>query len=177
MRKVVAVPLAWDKPRVRAALARCLAAALVLAPPLSVAAGASVAAAASAPRLLLIVEPHQPVAGTRAEFVAEVTPARLGVAGATVKVVMRGPSRPPATAVLSRVTGGGQALWEGLLDLPTTGSYTAVATFTGKGGSPTLTATRSFKTVTGSPLQRSTSFIVVILVLGVAWYLMRRQRR
>lgn len=135
--------------------------------------GARTVAAAKAPTLELVVEPLHPIQGTRAEIVAEVLPASLGSKG-TMSARLTAPDGSAAAVIVQRVKGAAAGTFEGLAPVPNLGRYRVDLRYAGAGR--TLTASRSFVVVKGSPIAHDLSIGIVAVILGGAWLLMRRRR-
>lgn len=134
--------------------------------------GASAATTkAASPALRLVVEPVHPAVHTTAEIVAQVTPASMGRGGTlTGQLVSPGGKRQAVS--LTRVQGGTAGTWEGQAPVPATGGYELRLRYTN--GGTVLTAAKAFTVTKGSPLGH-TSLIIVVVVLGAVWFLMRRR--
>jgi hypothetical protein len=130
-------------------------------------------AATTRPTLRMVVEPQHPIVGTQAEIVAQVVPSSLGRSGRLTTTVVD-PSGRVRSVVLSRVEGTTPGTWGGLVPVPVVGVWRVQLRY--EGGGVALSAARTFTVVKGSPFAHDLSLIVVVVVLGGAWYLMRRRR-
>jgi hypothetical protein len=147
------------------------AAALVAA---AVVAGAAAGAvAAGTPILRLVVEPPHPVAGAAAEVVAQVTPSSLA-RRARVRAVAVDPGGRRLAVTLSPVAGAAPGTWSGFVPVRRTGRWRVEMRLVS--GENVLTAAQGFTVVTGSLVGHDLSLAVMVVVLGGAWYLMRRRR-
>ncbi len=156
-----------------AGAARLLVVVAALCAGLALDAGAVLGAAPQKPVLELVVEPLHPIQGTRAEIVAQVKPASFGRHGtATARIAAPGGGTTPVA--VQRVQGATPGTFEGLAPVQQTGTYRVTMRFSG--GGQVLTATRTFVVVKGSPYAHDLSLVIVVVVLGGAWLLMRRRR-
>ncbi|MCL6595589.1 MAG: hypothetical protein K6V73_05180 [Firmicutes bacterium] len=155
----------------RRAWARAAAALVAIA---AVAVGATAgAAAAGSPVLRLVVEPPHPVAGAAAEVVAQVVPSSLA-RRARVQAVAVDPGGRRQAVPLSPVAGAAPGTWSGFVPVRRTGRWRVEMRLVS--GKNVLTADQGFTVVTGSLIGHDLSLAVMVVVLGGAWYLMRRRR-
>lgn len=133
-----------------------------------------VQAKTAAPTLRVAVTPSQVVVGTDAELLAQLVPAK---AISHPRVVARVLLPNGTTKAVSLVAVSNQpGLWEGLGPAGTVGDYSVSWTLTGPSGSPVLTRDSRYTVVKGSTFDRSGRLIGFVVIVGAAWFLLRRRR-
>ncbi len=136
--------------------------------------GVQVQAKTSTPTLRVAVTPSRVVVGTQAELLAQLVPPRSVAKPRVVATVLLpdGTRKPVSLVAVSNQPG----LWEGLAPGGTVGTYAVSWALTGKGGTPVLTRISRYTVVQGTALDRSGRLIGFVVIVGAAWFLLRRRR-